>query len=94
MKALKWTPSDAVHLLRYVDDENMFRRGGIGEDIYLLLSHGWDPDVEMLFNETLKLAIERGDMDIALKSLAIIQYRSGDNAPEVLFGIVKPGSDN
>ncbi len=89
MRALRWTPSDAANLLKYVDNENMFGRGSIGEDIYLLLSHGWGPDVDSLFEETLELAVETDDMDIALKALAIIQYQSGSNAPEVLFEIVK-----
>ena len=89
LRALKWTPYDAAHLLKHVDNENMFRRGSIGQDIYLLLSRGWGPDVYRLFEETLKLAMGTGDMDVAFKSLAIIQYQSGEDAPEVLFEIVK-----
>lgn len=89
MRALKWNPTDTAYLLKYVDNEEMFCRGSIGEDIYLLLSRGWGPDVDRLFDETLELAVETGDMDVALKSLIIIQYQNGDDAPEVLFEIVK-----
>jgi hypothetical protein len=48
-----------------------------GQDVYLLLSEGWGPDVFQLFADTLELAVSVGDRDIALKSLAIMQYMSG-----------------
>lgn len=89
IRAFNWETSDTTYLLKFVDQENMFSRGSIGEDIYLLLSLGWGPDVDQLFDDTLELAIKSGDMDIAFKTLAIIQYRSEYDAPEVLFEIVK-----
>jgi hypothetical protein len=88
-KAFQWTPSDAAYLLKYVDDENMFSRGSIGQDIYLLLSNGWGPDVRMLFEETLDLALKNRNMDVAFKALVIIQLQSDNDAPEVFFEIAK-----
>ena len=67
----------------------MFHRGSIGEDIYLLLSTGWAPDVHSLFKATLDMALASGDLDIALKSLAIIQYQSGDDARKVVQAVVE-----
>lgn len=89
LRELNWTPSDTAYLLKFVDEENMFRRGSIGEDIYLLLSTGWGPDTYHLFEKTLDLAVDSDDMDIALKSLTVLQYKSGDDAPEVLYEIVE-----
>ena len=89
LKALNWAPSDAAYLLKVVDSEDMFSRGTIGQDIYLLLSSGWDPDVRMLFEDTLDSALKNKDMDVAFKALIIIQYQSDDDAPEVFFEIAK-----
>ena len=89
VRAFNWTASDAAYLLKFVDDENMFHRGSIGEDIYLLLSTGWAPDVHNLFKATLDMALASGDLDIALKSLAIIQYQSGDDARKVVQAVVE-----
>jgi hypothetical protein len=89
LRELNWTPSDAAYLLKFVDEENMFHRGSVGEDIYLLLSIGWDTDVYHLFEMTLDLAVARDDMDIAFKSLVILQYRAGDDAPEVASKMVE-----
>lgn len=86
--SFNWTASDAAYLLKFVDDD-MFHRGSIGEDIYLLLSVGWAPDVHSLFKATLDLALASGDLDIALKSLAIIQYQSGDDARQVVQAVVE-----
>lgn len=48
-RELDWTLDDAFVLLRAVDPEDMFRRGALGEHVYLLLSQGWLPDVVDLF---------------------------------------------
>ncbi len=85
LRAFNWTPSDAAYLLRFVDNENMFRRGSVGEDIYLLLSGGWEPDVFQLFADTLELAVSIGDEDLSLKSLAIMQYHGGEEGARVVI---------
>lgn len=83
-RELNWTLDDAFVLLRVVDQENMFRRGALGEHVYLLLSQGWLPDVVDLFDRTLARAVEVQDDDIAYKALVLLQYQAGEDAREIL----------
>ena len=80
LRRLNWTTDDAIRLLRLVDDENMFRRGSVGEDVYLLLSTGWGPDVMSLFGTVVERAVSDGDERLALRALAVMQYQVGDDA--------------
>ncbi|MCP2325237.1 hypothetical protein HDA40_003744 [Hamadaea flava] len=80
----RWTVTDAILLLKLVDRENMFRRGSVGEDVYLLLSSGWGPDVVRLFDEVLQEAIRTHDEFLAVKAVAVLQYQFGDDASEAV----------
>jgi hypothetical protein len=80
----KWSVDDVVVVLQVVDDENMFTRGSIGEDVYLLLSEGWGPDVLDLFVRTLGRSVELRDEDIAYKVAALLQYEAGEDALSAL----------
>lgn len=83
-RELNWTLDDAFVLLRAVDPEDMFRRGALGEHVYLLLSQGWAPDVIDLFARTLSRAVEVRDDDIAYKALVLLQYQAGDDARDAI----------
>lgn len=83
-RELDWTLEEAILLLRAVDPEDMFRRGALGEHVYLLLSEGWLPDVVDLFARTLSRAVEIRDDDVAYKALILLQYQAGDDAQEEL----------
>lgn len=89
LKSLNWKASEAAYLLSLVDEENMFERGTIGQDVYLLLSSGWGPDTNFLFDEIIELAVKFGDMELAYKALVIIQYRAEGDAHALLFDIVR-----
>ena len=89
LKSLNWTASEGVFLLNLVTEEEMFQRGTIGQDVYLLLSSGWGPDTNFLFEEIIDLAMKSGDMRLAYKALAIIQYRAEGDPHAILFEIVR-----
>ncbi|WP_418004405.1 DUF4365 domain-containing protein [Mycobacterium sp. PDNC021] len=83
-REFNWTLDDAFLLLRAVDSEELFRRGTLGEHVYLLLSEGWLPDVVDLFARTLSRAVAVRDDDVAYKVLILLQYQAGEDARELL----------